>query len=327
MEDKMKHKSGLIFSAVLVGLAAAIAVTSLAARSAASVRANPGILPALKVIKYATPDPVQAGAPLTYTIRITNTGDMTLNATITDIQPYGVAPTGVLTWRAVILPPDDVWSEQLVVQPRLCHSGTLSNMVQVTTLEGATGVYTETSAAIFTGHCVYLPIVRKSFPPLIQVPEGKYQFVEYWTHSVMGDGCQRLCIDFPTYGFDPQTGWLNISSAFYPSPTLMLDEDDIGYFGRGTSLGGVGCGASSDLTIVRAFPFSSDDITLRYVDLTGILTLQRGGELISLEADEAWTSAEEAEVWDWLGVDCVVTSTHRITNYAFEDRDKIVYWP
>jgi hypothetical protein len=36
---------------------------------------------------------------------------------------------------------------------------------------------------------------------------------------------------------------------------------------------------------------------------------------------------DEVEVWDALDADCVVTSTYRITNYAFEDRNKIVFRP
>jgi uncharacterized repeat protein (TIGR01451 family) len=283
--------------------------------------------PALKVTKQADPDSVPAGSPLTYTIRVTNTGNVTLNATVTDILPYWVTPTGTLTWNPIITAPGGVWSTQVVVTPRLCYSGTLSNLVRVTTPEGASGVYTESSSVVFAGHCLYLPLVSKDFPPFIQMPEGEYQFVEYWTHRVLGAGCSPLCIDFPTYSFYPHSGELVIYYASHTSPTLALDDDDIGYFGSGTSLGGVGCGASSDLTRVGSYPFSQDGITLRYVDATGTLTLDREGELIVLGADEAWTSAAEIEIWDPFDADCVVTKTQRITNYAFEDRDKIVFRP
>ena len=160
----------------------------------------------------------------------------------------------------------------------------------------------------------------------IQEPEGQYQFVEYWTHRVLGRGCSPLCIDFPTYNFYPPSGALVIYFAAFTSPTLALDDDDIGYFGSGTSLSGAGCGASSGLTKIRAYPFSQDGITLHSVDPTGTLTLLREGELILLGADEAWRR-EEVEVWDALDADCVVTSTYRITNYGFEDRDKIVFRP
>jgi uncharacterized repeat protein (TIGR01451 family) len=278
------------------------------------------------VTKHADPDSVAAGSPLTYTIRVTNTGNVTLTATVTDLLPYPVKSGAVLTWSPVITAPGGVWSTQVVVTPRICYSGTLSNRLRVTTQEGATGAYTETSSVVSTGYCLYLPLVSKNFPPSIQVPEGQYQFVEYWTHRVLGPGCSPLCIDFPTYNFYPPSGELVIYYAFYTSPTLALDDDDIGYFGSGTSLSGVGCGASSDLAIVGSYPFSQDGITLRYVDPIGALTLVREGELIVLGVDEAWTR-EEVEVWDALGADCVVTKTQRITNYAFEDRDKIIFRP
>ncbi len=175
---------------------------------------------------------------------------------------------------------------------------------------------------------VYLPFVYSNFPPVIQVPEGEYLFVEYWTHSVLGTNCEGLCIDFPTYYFDPQSGVLTID---LPDPTLVLAEDEIGYVGSGKSLGGVGGGAFSDLTKIRQCPLTvygaGADVTLRYADETGAITLEREGEVIALEPGEAWVSDEEIEVWDWNGEGCVVTSTHYITNYAFQDRDKIIYPP
>ena len=66
-------------------------------------------------------------------------------------------------------------------------------------------------------------------------------------------------------------------------------------------------------------------MTLRYVDDSGAVTLDREGEPIFLEADQTWTSEEETETWDWMSAECVVTSTHHITNFAFQDRGKIVY--
>jgi hypothetical protein len=175
---------------------------------------------------------------------------------------------------------------------------------------------------------VYLPFVYRNFPPVIQVPEGEYLLVEYWTHSVLGTNCEGLCIDFPAYYFDPQSGVLTI---YPPDPTLVLAGDEIGYVGSGESLGGVGCGASSGLTKIRQCPLTvygaGADVTLRYADETGAITLERKGEVITLGPGEAWVSAEETEVWDWNGEGCVVTHTHYITNYAFQDRDKIIYPP
>jgi hypothetical protein len=177
----------------------------------------------------------------------------------------------------------------------------------------ATGTWTPTWQ-------IHFPLVPRDFPLVVQVPEGQYLFVEYWTRSVLGADCPGLCIDFPTYYFDPQSGEL----AVYV-PLSALDDDDVGYVGSGHSLGGMGCGASSGLTKIRWCPFPQDDITLRYVDETGTITLERESKVIVLGAGEAWVSDEEPETWDWLGTKCVVTSTHYIANYAFQDRNKIVY--
>jgi hypothetical protein len=168
---------------------------------------------------------------------------------------------------------------------------------------------------------IYLPCAYKNFPLIIHVPEGEYLFVEYWTHSVMGVDCPGLCIDFPAYHFDPQSGELTMYS---PDPPLLSD-DDIGYIGSGESLEGLCGGACSRLTTIQSCPVTEDGITLSYVDGTGTVTLEREGEEIVLEAGEAWISDEEVEDWDSMYPGCVVTSTHRITNYAFQERDKIKF--
>ena len=179
--------------------------------------------------------------------------------------------------------------------------------------------------ALTLTHHAYLPFVYGNSPLIVQVPEGEYLLVEHWTHHVLGVNCAGLCIDFPTYDFDPQSGKLTIYAAHPPEPALVLDDDDVGYIGRGTSMGGVGCGASSGLTKVEQLPLSEDDLTLHYVDEAGSVTLEHKGEALALGPDEVWASAEEIESWDWLGAGCVVTSTHYITNYAFQDRDEITF--
>jgi uncharacterized repeat protein (TIGR01451 family) len=116
--------------------------------------------PALDVTKQADPDQVQAGASLTYTIRVTNTGNVTLTATITDVLPTHVTPGDVRTWPAVIPAPGGVWVQQVVVSVEMGYSGTLTNVVRVTTDQGATGVYVETSTAV--GYRIYLPVILKN---------------------------------------------------------------------------------------------------------------------------------------------------------------------
>lgn len=113
----------------------------------------------LEVTKQASSDHVQAGVQLTYTLRVTNTGSIALNGTVTDTLPLHVAPMGVLTWTLTNLSPGSVWSQQIVVTMAPGYSGTLTNRVQVTTLEGATGEAQITTHAI--GYGIYLPLVMK----------------------------------------------------------------------------------------------------------------------------------------------------------------------
>jgi len=127
----------------------------------------------LAVSKHADSDPAQAGAQLGYTIHVTNTGDVDLHATITDVLPAhvesGEATGGTITWTPVITAPGGVWTQQVTVTVASGYVGSLTNVVQVTTGEGATGVYSETVAV----EClVYLPFVtRKSYPPGFCAPQ------------------------------------------------------------------------------------------------------------------------------------------------------------
>ncbi len=117
----------------------------------------------LEVTKQADPAPVPDGAPLTYTIRVTNTGNVTLTATITDILPNHVTPTGVLTWTPTITASGGIWAQQVVVTVETGYTGSLTNKVQVTTEEGAMGT---ASVTVCTNYCIiYLPIVLKNHPP------------------------------------------------------------------------------------------------------------------------------------------------------------------
>ncbi len=114
--------------------------------------------PMMTVAKTARPSLARPGSPLTYTIYVTNTGNVTLHATVTDTLPTHivtgrsgggttVTPGGVLTWTPVVIPPSGGWTRTVVVTVEVGYEGILTNVVQVTTEEGATGVYTETTAA------------------------------------------------------------------------------------------------------------------------------------------------------------------------------------
>jgi len=113
--------------------------------------------PALTVSKRAIPDPVQAGKPLTYTIRVANTGHTDLHATVRDTLPAHVTPTGVLTWTPTITAPGGIWEHTFVVTVETGYLGALVNQVEVTTEEGATGA----TVTVSNGHKIYLPMALK----------------------------------------------------------------------------------------------------------------------------------------------------------------------
>jgi len=122
----------------------------------------------LAVTKHA--GPVLSGALLTYTLRVTNTGNVILHTTITDTLPahiissttaHGsvILPGGTLTWRPIITAPAGVWTETVVVTIEKDYMGLLTNVVEVSSVEGATSAYTKTITVYKPW--VYLPIIHR----------------------------------------------------------------------------------------------------------------------------------------------------------------------
>jgi uncharacterized repeat protein (TIGR01451 family) len=123
----------------------------------------------LSVSKQANRDNVQPGEQVTYTLDVTNTGDIDLHAVITDTLPTHVTsgktsggttllPGQPFTWTAFI-PTSSIWTETVIVTVETGYSGSLTNVVEVTTAEGATGTG---SITVNTVSCkVYLPLVLR----------------------------------------------------------------------------------------------------------------------------------------------------------------------
>lgn len=91
---------------------------------------------------------VWPGATLTHTIRVTNSDFITLNAAITDILPARVTPNGVPVWSpTTIITPGGIWTQEVVVAVNPDYEGSLINVVQVSSKEGATDSYTAPAMA------------------------------------------------------------------------------------------------------------------------------------------------------------------------------------
>ncbi len=118
----------------------------------------------LSVVKSASPDPVEAGASITYTIYLTNTGDFTLHAAVVDKLPEQLTTTQALIWTPTILA-GEVWSTSFAAQVAWSYSGILTNVVQVTTLEGAYGAYTHTAHARVTPA---VTVAKLAYPDPVQ---------------------------------------------------------------------------------------------------------------------------------------------------------------
>jgi uncharacterized repeat protein (TIGR01451 family) len=113
--------------------------------------------PRLQVSKRADPNPVWAGRQLTYTIHITNAGNVVVSAMLFDTPPQHVSPSNLQVWMAPPLLPGAVWSKTLVVTVETAYSGTLINVVSAQPSEGDSVGCSAIVAAI-QPHGVYLPL-------------------------------------------------------------------------------------------------------------------------------------------------------------------------
>jgi uncharacterized repeat protein (TIGR01451 family) len=115
----------------------------------------------LAIVKSSHAPTVTCGDRLTYTLRLTNTGDAHLHAVITDTLPAHVTSTGELTWTPPVICPGDSWTQTVVVTVEMGYEGPLTNEVEVATREGAAG---EAGAMVYVeARRIYLPVVLKNW--------------------------------------------------------------------------------------------------------------------------------------------------------------------
>lgn len=204
----------------------------------------------LDVIKWAEPDPVQAEDPLTYTIRITNTGQLTLTATITDILPLDVTPNTPVVWTSVIIP-GAVWTDDVGVQTQI--AGQLTNVVKVTTAEGATGIFTETSVVTSTPDIVVTPPVLSE----MLAPGGTAQ------RTLTIGNVGRAALNW-SLAEVPMRTWLSETPAGGPVPPSGHTDVTVGFDATGLTDG---------QTYTTTLRISSNDLETPEVDVSTVLTV------------------------------------------------------
>jgi hypothetical protein len=162
------------------------------------------------------------------------------------------------------------------------------------------------------------------------IPADKYVFIERWI-EVYQDSAVSAYIDFPSYGFDRDSG--SIEPDIVPPgrwfPLEDLTELKVVY-GRGTErTGSAGTGVNSQVFAVTALPFTEPlkgdtdvVVTAQSVDVQGIVYLRRGNERIVLRPGESWTRDGKSTV-EWGGIKSEVLSRERISNHGVLDKSGI----
>ena len=115
---------------------------------------------------------VQAGNQLKYTLNVTNAYGLDLHLTITDTLPTDVTtnaqsagtillPGGKLVWTPTITR-SETWTQQVVVTVENAYAGPLTNVVEVTSLEGPYTTSTHLNIAALDISRVFLPLITKN---------------------------------------------------------------------------------------------------------------------------------------------------------------------
>ncbi|MBN1484349.1 MAG: hypothetical protein JXA37_06465 [Chloroflexia bacterium] len=113
---------------------------------------------ALELHKSAWPQPAVAGQPLTYTLRLSNSGLLPLTSTIVDHLPLYVTPVGTLTWTAQ-LAPGACWSRTVGVRVDTGYDGLLTNVLRASTGLGLAMQISHTIRVTRPAFVLYYPLL------------------------------------------------------------------------------------------------------------------------------------------------------------------------
>lgn len=178
------------------------------------------------------------------------------------------------------------------------------------------------------------------------IPPGKYLFVESWTDIRGSFICaEEVWPEESAYGYScsgEQCSWeggrkkpdslvSDLWADFLAEDPNVIDL--IGFWGRGTSLSGIGGGAGGLLYPITQFPQKRDQITLKGATDSGVVVVEIDGFRYLLEPGESWMNSEYADdewfeqFYDEEGMGrtpgCTVLITRRFTNFGLLDASEI----
>ncbi len=137
--------TGTVSAKAAGALRSRIQVDSLEGASSAYTFTTGLAKPGVAATRAATPHIAEAGSSLLYHIGVTNTGNVPLNAQITNtLSPHLATLSGrnVQTWT-VPLSPQSTWSQVVTTSVEAGYTGPLAGNLQVTTDAGVTAFYSD----------------------------------------------------------------------------------------------------------------------------------------------------------------------------------------
>jgi aryl-phospho-beta-D-glucosidase BglC (GH1 family) len=150
--------------------------------------------PVFELSKDTVPVPLQLGGQLTYTLHATNYHNVPLTATVIDMLPLAITPTGLLTWTVALTGPGGVWDETIDVTMGENFQGLPINRIEATTGGWPTGQTCSASCtgtfwvAVQTSHGRYISAMDDEWDWVLRAEVTKIQDWEEFTAICLDDG-------------------------------------------------------------------------------------------------------------------------------------------
>lgn len=222
--------------------------------------------PAVDVRVVSWPETAVPGGPLQYTLWVTNTGSMPLNAVVQANLPPQVSYSGLTSWEVDLDAPADVWQRSFMVYVAADYTGPITTEIVVSSAQGAeaTAVITTTSAWPATNPL--LSVTPSAFNLTTAVGEA----VPAQTILISNAGTGTL-----NWTATDNATWLSLSASSGAAPAAIQMSLNAAALSPGTYTGQVTIQSSNAPNSPLVIPVTLNVIT---------------PEMIQLEAEGGYTS-------------------------------------